>query len=478
MKLFVYLLLFLCLNTQAFSEIKTKTLSLNEAILLAVRQNPNVQSSRLEYVNQKFALWVEQWEFLPQYTFTAEASTGRVVTPGQSWRGSHGFNASPGVSLLTPIGTNISLTSSFNKSHHFNPQLALDFTQPLLRGFGNAIVETALHNAEDSLVVSRLGIEGLLRTTVTAVITAYLDVVSAEKRIQIDEEALKRAEKSVNDTQLFIKAGKKAGNDLVTVKANVASAKSNLENDKNALLQARYALLTAIGLNPNAEVRFANLDLDHIISKYHVPPLALTKQLTLENDINYQTAEIMLHGQKCRSLLAAEDNARWKLDAHAHLATGGGSGGGQAAGFNSLWNFYNQNQSVDLKLEIPIDNQRLKQSILNAKIGLQQAEIAQRQKKWSIETSAINGWNSVTAAERSLAYAEDAEKLQQRSYHLSYEKYLHGLIDSLELQSAQFALIQEQQNLLRNRVEYLKALVNLDQAIGHTLKTWDIQVRL
>lgn len=467
-----------CITTNAFSAMHVKTLSLDESILLAVRQNPNVQTTRLSYVMDKFNLWVQEWQFLPHYSFQAEATTSRTGTCGECFHGKHNYNVTPAVTLQTPIGTTIGLTSTNPMTNHYNPGLSLEITQPLMRGFGTAIVETALHDAEDSVVISRLNIEGILRTTVTGVINAYLDVISAEKRITIDKEALDRAEKSVVDTKLFIKAGRKAGNDLVTVEANVASARSTLENDKNNLLQARYALLTAIGIDPNANVRFSNLDLNGIITKYHLPPLELTKRLTLENDISYQTAEMMLHGSKCRALAVAIDNTRWKLNVFARASTGGGTGAGQFAGVNSLFNRSNRNQLVGVKLEIPIDNQLAKQAVLNAKIGLQQAEIAQKTKKWSVETSAINGWNSVVAAERSLHFAEDAEKLQEKTYHLSYQKYLHGLIDSLELQSAQVTLIQEQQSLLRSRIEYLKALVNLDQTIGHTLKTWDIQVRL
>lgn len=456
----------------------SKALTLDEAILLAVRQNPNIQSSRLDLVSQKFSLWVQEWQFLPHYSLQADATLGRNHNPINGWKGSHNYSVSPGMTWTSPIGTELSLTSTNVDTNHFNPGLALQFTQPLMRGFGTAIVETALHNAQESLQIQKLSIEGTLRTTVTNVINAYLDVIYAEKRLHIDEKALQRAEKSVSDTKLFIKAGRKAGNDLVTVQANVASAKSTLESDKNNLLQTRYALLTAIGLDPNADVHFADLDLDRIIAKYHIPPLPLTKQLTLENDVNYQTQEIMLYGSKARALMVAKDNARWQLNIHGSVSTGGASGGGAAAGFNSIFNGAYQGQTIGIKLDIPIDNQQLKQSVLDAKIALKQAALAQKQKRWSVETSAINGWNSVNATLRALHYAEDAEQLQERTYNLSYQKYLHGLIDSLELQSAQFSLIQEQQNLLRSRIDYLKALVNLDQTIGHSLKTWNIQVRL
>ncbi len=103
---------------------------------------------------------------------------------------------------------------------------------------------------------------------------------------------------------------------------------------------------------------------------------------------------------------------------------------------------------LGLTLQIPIDDQVAKQAVLNAKIALQQAELALKQEKWDIETNAINGWNNVVSAERALHFAENAEKLQTKTYNISYQKYIHGLIDSLELQSAQLQLIQAQQTVI------------------------------
>src|SRR5690606_15740233 len=125
-----------------------------------------------------------------------------------------------------------------------------------------------------------------------------------------------------------------------------------------------------------------------------------------------------------------------------------------------------QSNSVGLVLQIPIDDQLSKQSVMNAKIALKQAEIAFRKKGWDIETSAINAWNLVTSAVQSLEFAQDAEALQKKTYNISYQKYLHGLIDSLELQSAQLQLISAQQALLNARINYIKSLVNLDLLTG------------
>ncbi len=443
------------------------TLSLHEAIFLAVHSNPNVQVSKLNFEAQKFNSYVQQWQFAPHYALQASVNAGNGPN-------SNSISLQPGVSLLTPIGTQLSLTSNNQAGQQSNIGLSFQVMQPLMRGFGKAIVETALNNAKDSEVIARLNVEGTLRSTVSAVINAYLDVVSAARTISIDQDAVTRAEKSVEQTKLFIQAGHKAGNELVTVQANVAMAKSQLENDKNALAQAQYALLTAIGVDPNTDVKFTSLDVPALISKYHLPLLPRVKKMVLDNDVQYQVDQITLHGSTTRSLLVAEDNSRWQLNLTANASVGNNGRGG----FNNVFNSRNQNENVGLTLQIPINDQFIKQAVMNAKIALQEAELGLKQEKWNKETGAINGWNLVSSAERALSYAKDAEKLQEKTYQVSYQKYLHGLIDSLELQSAQLQLIQAQQTLLGAQISYIKSLVNLDLLTGNTLKTWDILVRV
>lgn len=448
MRIIIFLLFLITILTPTYAT--PRKLSLDDAILLAVRENPNVISSRLSETVQKFNLEVQEWGFKPHYAFQA---TGRL--------GSGGVTVLPGISLLTPIGTQLTLSAS-------NTALTAQIMQPLMRGFGKAVVEAALENAKDSESIAKLNIEGTLRTTVTSVINAYLDVMMAEQTIKIDKEALARAIKSVEQTRLYIKAGHKAGNELVTVKANVASAQSQLTNDDNNLIQARYGLLTAIGVDPNAEIVFDKLDVAALIKKYHLPAKQMATKLILENDIQYQVDQITLHGSTSRNVLLANDNARWQLN----LTVNAGENG------SGVFNYSTPLQNVNLSLTVPIDDQPSKQAILNARTALKQAELALLQEKWNKETTAINGWNATVSANRSMRFAEDAEHLQDQTYHISYQKYLHGLIDSLELQSAQNQLIQSQQTLLGAQVGYIKALVNMDMLTGHTLKTWKIGVRL
>lgn len=457
------------------NESRHLTLSLDEAIMLAVRENPNVQTAQLNHVLQKFSLEVQQWQFKPHFSFQANAAVVRNEVAGFAGTVTS-KSIQPAASLLTPIGTQINLTASNNITSHYNPGLSVQVIQPLMRGFGKPIVEAALYNAVDSEYVSRLNVDSSLRNTVTNVITAYLNAVAANNTVVIDKQALERAQISEQQTKLYIKAGHKAGNEIITVKATVATAQTNLENDKNNLLQAKYALLTAIGIDPNSNISFSSIDVPILIKRYLVPPLSEAKVMVIANDIQYQTDKITLEGATKRSVLTAEDNSRWQLNLTVNAATGNGSGGGQNQGLGSLVNGANQMQSAQLNLVIPIDDQVAKQAVLNAKIALREAVIALQQEKWNKETNAINGWNSIFSAKRALIYAESAQQLQEKTYHISFQKFRYGLIDGLELQTAQQQLISAEQSLILARIGYLKALVNMDLIVGTTLKTWKVQV--
>ena len=199
--------------------------------------------------------------------------------------------------------------------------------------------------------------------------------------------------------------------------------------------------------------------------------------MILENDIQYQIDQVTLQGSLKRSLLSAEDNTRWQLNLTVNSSVGGGSGGGESSGLNSLVNGVNEKNSALLNLTIPIDDALAKLTLASTKIALREAEIALRQEKWGKETSIIDNWNTVYSAERAKRFAENAETLQGKTYHVSVQKYSYGLIDSLELQTAQQQFSAAQQVSLNAKINYLKALIRLDLLIGTTLKTWNIKVK-
>jgi len=459
-------------DQQSFREV-----TLEDAILLSVRENPNVQRSKLSYISQKYSLELAKWKFKPQYTLSANRQTSKnysLTDENYVTENANGVNFS--AALLTPIGTRIKVSPSADQSDHFHPGVTLEIIQPLLKGFGKAIVEADLKDAIDNDYISQLNVKNTIRATVTSVINAYLDVISAKNTLAVDEKALRRAEESVKQTKMFIKSGRKPGVELVAVKADVANAKALIESDKNNLQRVKYALMAEIGLDPNSKIKFVKADVTDLLKKFNIPKLNEFKELSLKNDIQYQSDIILLEGSKQRSLKLAKDNAKWELNLTGTAHSGDGNGGGPNSGLQSLVNGVNQTNSFRVDLTIPINDKQAKAAVAQAKISLIEANLALKQEKWNKETSAINAWNSIFSLKRSLSFAKNAQELQEKTYNISFQKYSHGLIDSLQLQSAQQQLITSSQSLNSAYINYLKALVNLDQMIGRTLQTWNIDV--
>lgn len=472
--LFFLQLLFLCMGAYA----STRVLSLQEAIFLAIRENPNIQQAQLNLTLQKYALDLAHWQFKPHYSFSAFQTTSQNFSVNQAGYVSQNTTGVKGeATLQTPIGTQLTLTPMLNRiGEKTLPSLSLEVSQPLLRGFGKPIVEAALYNAIDDELISRLRVQDAVQSTVTLVINAYLDVLSAEKNLEVAEDAFNRAKLSFKQTQIFIKAGHKAGMELVTVDADVANARARIEIAKNNLAQSRYALLETIGVNPNMEVTFKNIDIAALIKKYHVPALKEAKILSLRQDIQYQIDKITIQGATKRQLMLAEDQTRWDLNLTANAVIERADEEDEHE-FDHFINGVNQTNSLTLNLNIPIDDKNAKNAVIAARIALKQANIALQQEQWNKETETITGWNNIYSEARSLRFAEHAEKLQEETWDISFKKYTHGLIDSLQLQTAQQQLINSQQELNLARINYLKSLVNFDQKIGRTLKTWHIEVQ-
>lgn len=454
-------------------------LTLDDAIYLSIRKNPNVQQAQLNYVMQKYALGVQEWEFQPHYSFQATTTSTHTysITPqGNVSKNETGFQ--PTVSFLTHIGTQISLTQTNNINKHYNPGLTFQVIQPLLKGFGRAITEVELRNAKDSEIISKLNVEQSINETVNSVISGYLDVISAQNNYEIDKKYLERSNSIYQATNQLIKSGHKAEMEMVSVQADLASAQSKIETDKNNIEQSKYNLLTTIGINPETAVKIQDSDIDKIIRKYHVPDLSEAKLLVLKNDIPYQINLITVNHLLKNNLLVAQNNAKWDLNLTANASTGGNPQGGQFSGLNSIVNGTYVTNSVILNLKVPIDNRELKNAITNAKIAIREARIGLKQQKWSIIATTTNSWNTIYSNKQSLLFAKKAVEYQYQNYDINYKKYTHGLIDNLELQTAQQQLIASEQALSETRINYIKALAKLDQLIGSTLKTWNINIKL
>lgn len=460
---------------------KMITLTLKDAVFLALRNNPTIESSELARITQKYDVVVAQWAFEPQYTLTSSLS----YTSSQSSNvGSNtsSFNLQPGASLETKYGTKFSISSTNPiTNQEYNPSIMFKVEQPLIRGFGRAIVEATLNNALDTEKQNKLELKSTIISTVNTIMTDYFNLISAKENLKVSQASLKSYEQTVANDQIKIKVGSIAKNDIYQDEAHVAAAKATIQSDLNTINQNRNKLLYDIGLSPEANIAIPDkIDFDGLAARLkggkNLPPLKLCKQLAIANNTDFQTTGIGLRILR-RELLVAKDNTRWQLDLTASETMGGGSGSGPDSGFPSLTNHRNHAESIGAELTVPIDDVNEKQALINARVSLDQAQVAYANARRQLEIDITNNRNAIIIDKHQLDEAIQAWKLQEQTVHFGRLKHDAGRISSFELLILQQDLTSVQQSVISSMITYLTDLANFDQALGITLDLWNIKIR-
>jgi outer membrane protein TolC len=457
-----------------------KTLTLKDSILLALRYNPSVQSSELQRVIDKFNLRLAENALEVRYALTGTANYTHSISNGFSST-NRTANLTPGASLTTPIGTNISINMNNNVTNtagvgsFYNPTATVTITQPLLQGFGSTVstAAAALYIAQMTEEINKLNLKNNIISIVTQVIQQYSAVVQAKNNLTTQELSLKSAEELVDRYRAYIRAGRNAPTDIVQPEANVASQQLNLQQAQNSLQQSYESLLNVLGLDPNQKI-FVSDKVGFANAKF--PPLKESISLALQHNISYQQALYSLKNTE-RNYLVAKDQQRWTLNLEASSVNGGGSGGAPNSGIESIVNGSNRSNSVGLNLTVPIDNLPVESAFVNAKIALEQQQINLLGLKRQIITGVTSAYNSLISQKQQIVQSKQSVKLAQQSLDIAYAKQKYGRITPFEVTSLQTALTTAQLTEISSEINYLNSLASYDQLLGVSLDRWDINIR-
>ena len=127
-----------------------KILTLNDAILLAIRFNPQVQNAQIQRISDKFALKVAENNFELQYALTGDAENDYSKVTNLSST-TNTAQLTPGVSKNGVYGTQYNLQMNNTVTDGvYNPGINLAITQPLMRGFGKDVATASLYTAKEN----------------------------------------------------------------------------------------------------------------------------------------------------------------------------------------------------------------------------------------------------------------------------------------------------------------------------------------
>ncbi len=458
------------LPVPGISLLKPKPITLQEAILLALRNNPSVESSELQRVVDKFSLEVAHNAFVPQFTIGGSANYANRTFPS--------YAIGPSMSITTPIGTKVSATygSAFTGAPG---NTTLTITQPLLKGAGWDFNTFDFANANDNEIIAKLSFKNSIITAVVNVITSYRALVQDYNSLDIQSRTVKSAEETAKQTELQVNAGKVAPNDLLQQQANLQTTRLSMMQQNSALDMDYQRFLQALGLSSTSKLE---IDKQIRFTEYPIPTLKECIRLALLNNIDYQSTIIRLRAAK-RAVLAAKNQARWQIDVTASTSVGQSTGTAtipastSPTGTPGAVSTGGTGPSIGFTFNIPLNDMQAKQQIISSRIALEQAKLALEQQKEQLISNVTNQVVQIHNQVQQIQVAISAVSLQEKTVSNAELKLKYGKATVFEVTQLQDQLLQQQTSLIGNKIQLLNSITDLDQTLGTALEKWGIKLR-
>jgi outer membrane protein TolC len=455
---------------------KPMLLTLDDAIMLSLRNNPEYITKKLQQTVNKFQVVIEKNKFEPQYSFSGDSTFTRNVSNHVVTQ-THEFNANGEISLKNKYGTTFTLANG-NKidDNGYFPTVSAKVEQPLIRGFGSNVVESALRDAIDQEKSQKLTFKNDSMSLIAQVTTDYFELYKAKQNLLIEKSTLKRYKQTLKNDQIKIAAGSMAKFDVLQPQSDIASAKADIQKSENDIRNNRLILLKTLGLKLDAKIIIPKkLPLEKIIkrllfNKTQPPSENKCQQLALANNIGYQIEGLTLETAK-RTLLVAKDALKWQLDLTAEKAWNTGT----LSGLSRIWR--NHDTTVGLKFAVPINDITSKTGYLAARIGLQQSRINYQDEKRQLQIDVIRYRFNVVYSKKQIELSKQAVELQRKNLGIATLKRSLGKMSSLDLSQQQDTLQSRQQALLESEISYISDLQTLDQQLGLLLDVWDVKIK-
>lgn len=457
---------------------KSKRLTLREAILLALRYNPNIQNAELDRIIQRYQLRIAQNAFELQYALAGSVATQRTHYEGVGGARVNTYIGTPEVNLKTQYGTQVHLNLDNAVPNYlmYTPVLNLQITQPLLRGFGKDVNAAALLNAQDNDFLNKLQLNQSVSDQITQVIMEYRALILSGNNLENQKAQLKEAKKTYAINEKKIESGHLEPTANIQQSYQIESLSLMVEQAENEFKTTAQNLLRSIGLDPQMQLLVPS---DINMPTMTIPDKKASINRALCHNVEYLAQKMVVRSAE-RAYKVAKNEQLWQLD-----FTGGIESGRLAEvanyadrkGVNRIFNGQNITESATINLRIPIQDKGQRNQLIQAKVQLEKARLSLIASKRTLETNITTLIMNMESLVKRYELAQKQVKLAMQSYELEKKKMAAGISSALDLSNTQNQLIQSQIGLMTAKIAYLNQLAALQRLLGTTLDAWQINLR-
>ncbi len=447
---------------------QTIDLTLGDAVFLGLRDNRSIRSAYLERIAQKFDLRVEEDRFTPKLVLSGRHFTNR--NQDDRYRQSEVI---PQTTLLGEYGTQFSLswsnqlTQANRAGRSRNDGATFTVIQPLLRGAGRDVATAPVRLARLAEQANRLTLKATVSDTVTQVITAYRELLRAQEQLQIARDALERSRQLLGANRSMIAAGRMAEFDIVQTEADVATQELTVEEAANQLDASRLELLRLLALDLHTQIR-ASDTLNPTRTEFG---LAQALNAALEQQPTYLT-QLIATEQAAINLILARNEKLWDVS-----LVGGATQvrdrftGTTGPDTTRSWEGY-----AGVQIDIPIGDLSRRQAEVRARVVVENQDIRLADARQSLERDVGNAVRNLRTRWRQYEISQRARDLSRRKLDIEREKLQAGRSSNFQVLSFESDLRNAESARLNALIAYLNTQSQLDQILGTTLESWDIDL--
>jgi outer membrane protein TolC len=413
----------------ANSDAERTTFRLPDAIAFGLRNNPRLRSARAVIERAQGQEQVAFSPFLPQVDLLSQTGVvSRTLAPG------------------TPGATGFILAGNFGTRGYTETELSLQWT---LYDFGRTGGRYRQAIARER--ITELQLARAIQTVEFDVAAAYMDVLLARASRRVQEDAVRRAQATLEDTVARRKGG-------VALKEDVLRAEVQLSESREALILAREGEYNAVARLNNAMGRNAGWPLE-VIDLEIQPPLPGALAQLLEAAAG-QRPEVSLAQQ---AVLAAEEGRQAARGEFLPRIFVRGSVG-RTDGDNVVTGWQ---EGAGLHVEAPLyAGGRHRGALRSAEADIE-AALADAQTILDAISLQVNvAYRGVVAARERIDLARTAVVQAEENLRLVRVRYRNGNATPTDIVDSEAALTRSQQRFFSASYTYLAALARLDYAIG------------
>jgi outer membrane protein TolC len=508
----VFLLSFMFIyGLQAQPADTTLSLSLEDCILKALKNNLNVAINVLAPQLSEVSLMASQNKWLPGLAFsysyrdTSQASYSFLDAADAVDTMTGTYSAD--VSQLLPTGGSLTLsvdgdkTDSNRSFQSINPRyggtLTFNFTQPLLRNFGFKMNRREIVIAQNNLDISEHDFKNSLQDIIYNVEDAYWNLVYSIENLKVREQSLQLAQDLLEKNRRAVEVGTMAPIDVLSAESTVASRRADIIETRASVKSSEDSLKNLINLAADVQdpdlitlvpsdqpgYEKVNVSLDQALAT------AMNNRPDLKaSQIGIKNNELNLSWAKNQLLPNLSFSARyWSPgitgDQIIYLNDNAFTGvivetipGQPSEAWKDALGFKYANFSLSFSIDVPLDSLFRQTTLAQARINLQQAMLRLQNQEQQIFLEIRNAVRSVETDYQRVEAYRIARELAQRQLEAEEERLKVGLTTPYFVLQYQRDLRNAQIMELRSIMDYNLSLVRLQRSTGVILQEKNISV--